>query len=284
MQTAALMTLLFVIPAQAQDPISFTKKIPAQGDVRLEAEKMAMDMKIAISLNGNPLQNIQQTKSEDESAQTTILESTDNSITKVLLKVIRKDSAETGPGGEKKTNSPIAGKSFILTKKDKEIAVTDAEGKAVNDDFAKAAREEGSNLFDKDFNQFAKILPDRPIKVGETITIKGEEALELFGGKDQSFSDGTFSLTLKGSKDIAGQKCAEFNVTMSLKGEPQKGINIDTTLKGSMLIDTSNSWPLKMNVTGPMTVKGLNETPQGKISFTGTGTMTIEHEASYSKK
>ena len=122
------------------------------------------------------------------------------------------------------------------------------------------------------------------MKIGETITIKGEEALKLFGDAQNGITDATLSLTLKGAKDHEGTKCGEFAITMAMKGKPQGGPALDATLKGTMLVETATSWPRKMSVTGPLKMSGTNDSPQGKIGFTGDGTMTMDMAAKYSKK
>ena len=157
--STALIAALTTATVCGQATLEFTKTKPGKGDVRQQTEKMRMKMKVDITLNGAPLQNMEQSQAEDEETETTILEASADAVTKVQLKFTKKESSQTGPGGEKKNPSPLVGKTYILTKKGEDITVTDAAGKPASPGDAILAKAEASNLFERNFSQSATSSP-----------------------------------------------------------------------------------------------------------------------------
>lgn len=277
--------------AEEQDPntISFTKVKRAPGDVRHDTKRMAMNMKFTVVVGENPPQEMEMRQTENESSELTVLETTSGSISKVQLKVIEKESTQKieqvgskAPAQEK--TSPLTGKTLLLSRQGEEIIVTDEAGNPVDEVTRKAALEETDNTFNKeDSDKFHKLIPDRPVKLGETFTLEGQEAFDIFGDQDD-ITEAALSLTLKERVLVEGREYAKFDTTMLMKVEPQGGMLMDFTLKGSLLLDTATSWPSQMKLNGPFTLEGSQESPQGAVVSEGTGTMTMEMEATYSKK
>jgi len=281
--------------AGEQDPntISFTKVKPAPGDVRHDTERMTMNMKFTVAVGENPPQEMEMRQTGNESSELTVLETTSGSISKVQLKVIENESTQkieqvgiTTPAQEKKETSPLTGKTLLLSRQGEEIIVTDEAGNPVDEVTRKAALEETDNTFNKDgsdSHKFHKLIPDRPVKLGETFILEGQEAFDTFGNQD-GITEAALSFTLKERVLVEGRECAKFDATMLMKGEPQEGMLMDFTLKGSLLLDTATSWPSQMKLNGPFTLEGSQESPLGAVVSEGTGTMTMEMEATYSKK
>ena len=190
-----------------QDPntISFTKVKRAPGDARHNTERMTINMTSTFTVDGSPPQELEISGAENEIKELTILETTPGSISKVQLKVIEKESTQKtelvgskAPAQEKKETSPLTGETLLLSRQGEEIIVTDEAGNPVDEVTRKAALEEADNIFDESgLNKFHKLIPDRPVKLGETFTLEGQEALDMMGKKDDgTIKEASFALSL----------------------------------------------------------------------------------------
>jgi hypothetical protein len=256
---------------------------------------MTMNMTSTFTVDGSPPQELEISIAENEIKELTILEATPGSISKVQLKVIEKESAQKtelvgskAPAQEEKETSPLTGKTLLLSRQGEKIIVTDEAGNPVDEVTREAALEETDNTFNKDepgLHKFHKLIPDRPVKLGETFNLEGQKALDIMDKKDDgTIKEASFSFTLKERVLVEGRECAEFDTTMLMKGEPQKGQLVETSMKGSLLLDTATSWQTQHKWNGPVTMEQSGESPQGTIVSKGTGTMTMEMEVTYSKK
>jgi len=282
--------------AEEQDPntISFTKVKRAPGDVRRRSRRMTMNMRSTFTVDGSPPQELETSNAENKIKELTILEATPGSISKVQLKVIEKEAAQKtelvgskAPAQEEKETSPLTGKTLLLSRQGEEIIVTDEAGNPVDEVTRKAALEETDNTFNKDepgLLRFHKLIPDRPVKLGETFNLEGQEALEFWGKNDGTIKEASVSFTLKERVLVEGRECAKFDATLLITGEPQEGMLMDFNLKGFLLLDTATSWPSQIKLNGTVTLEGSQESPQGAVVSMGTGTMTMEVEDTYSKK
>ncbi|MCP4729790.1 MAG: hypothetical protein QF405_05225 [Roseibacillus sp.] len=283
-------------PAGEQDPntISFTKVKRAPGDVFRDTERMTMNMTSTFTVDGSPPQELEISSAKNEIKELTILEATAGSISKVQLKVIEKEDTQKtelvgskAPAQEEKETSPLTGKTLLLSRQGGEIIVTDEAGNPVDEVTREAALEETDNTFNKDepgLHMFHKLIPDRPVKLGETFNLKGQEAIEILGKDDGTIKEASFSFTLKERVLMENREYAKFDATMLMKGGPQTGELVETSMKGFLLLDTATCWQTQHKWNGTVTMEASGEIPQGTIVSKGTGTMTMEMEATYSKK
>ncbi len=239
------------------ETITFHEKRPEVGDRRTDRGDMSMDMKMEIAMDGQVLQTIDQEQDEKEELRTTILAMDGDQVTKLELHCVNKVSRQVGPMGELKDESPLIGKTVIATWKDGEIAITDPEGEPVDSDVETAARDEVRGTFEDTSSQFDKVLPKRPIEVGETIEVDPETAREIFSSEDDSpLDEVVMTLTLKGRKEHEGHECGLFAISLTMKGEPNEGVAITASLTGELLLGIENTWPHLMSLAGDMKVSG----------------------------
>ena len=83
---------------------------------------------------------------------------------------------------------------------------------------------------------------------------------------------------------MEGRECAKFDATMLMKGGPQKGLLVETSMKGFLLLDTATSWPSQVKWNGPVTMEQSGESSEGAVVSKGTGTTVMEIKTTYSKK
>lgn len=110
----------------------------------------------------------------------------------------------------------------------------------------------------------------KTIKPGYVWNIKKEESAELFGNKDNPFKDGSLKLKLKKeikSKDEVGYL---WDATLLSNGKnvDKEGMNVNVTLKGTMLMTNKN---FTMDLTGPVTI----QTKQPELDMTLKGPLTL---------
>ena len=262
--------------------VTFNKQNPAVGDRRTEEGTMSTDMEIKVAMGGNVLQTVKQSQGEEESFRWTVLAVDGKEVTKAKIECMKKVASGNGPMGEMKEESPLVGQTVIATLEDGEIAITDEEGNKVDGEIAAAAKEEAEGKLGKKKSDFSTLIPDRPVKIGETLELSGDKARELFAQGSEGLEDVKITLTLKEQTKHAGHDCGVFDIAVEMGGE-QQGMEIGGKLAGKLYLATATTWPVEMNLEGNMKVSGAQEQGGQKIDIDGSGPMKMTRKASYDK-
>jgi hypothetical protein len=292
---SAVLSMAF--SASAQDSkltsVRFKKVRPVVGDIRHETDSMGMKNKMKLTQNGQVLQTMNQKMGENEESIIEILALDKDDITKIKVTCRKKEEkGDVGMGPQEK-KSPITGMTFILEKKGDKVVVTDGTGKELKTQlFVDEARTNYAKMLGADRNKFNKVIPDRAIKIGETIDIPAKVAKKFFDN-DEANKEMTvekFTLTLKSTKklpmfvgDKNGPLVAVFDMAVKFVGEPQKGMKMTMDMKGVAVIGVNNSWPYLMDLKGPMTMTGSQQNGEVKFDLAGSGVMAMKKTAIYSK-
>lgn len=277
----ALAVLVPAVAAQTET-ITFKKQRPQVGETRTDRGNMSMKISIEVSMGGQVLQSMDQSQDEVEAMRTTVLAKDGDEITEVELHCIDKSSTQKGPAGEMKDESPLVGHTVVAKKKDGEIEITDASGEPVEEAIEEAAIEEAESTFRSREGNFAKIVPDRGIEIGEKLEVDAELARALFiEDEDNPLQDITMVLTLKGRKEHAGQDCGVFDVELTMKGAPNESATVKATLTGELLLGVETCRPLQLSLEGNFEMRGSQSQGGQEITFSGKGPMKIERSATY---
>ena len=88
--------------------------------------------------------------------------------------------------------------------------------------------------------------------------------------------------TLTSVETVAGVKHGIFKISLGLGGEPQPGLKVSMTLSGNVAVLLSNSWPLSIDLKGPITFKGrMQQGPDAAIDIDGNGKMSLKVDLKY---
>lgn len=279
----AFTAFALVVPALSAQDVTFTKKKLAVGDRRTDKGEMSMNMNIEVSMGGQVLQSMEQTQGEKEEIRITVLAKDGDDISKLEIHCVQKSSSQSGPAGEMSDESPLTGQTVVATKKGEEILITDGEGNEIEDeDVVDAAREEAEGKFSGKENEFSKIIPDGPMKVGQTLTVDPATARNMFAkDEDSPLDEIEMTLTLTGTKQHAGEEVGVFDVVLNMSGEATEGVSLQAKLKGQLLLGTANCWPHDLGLEGDFVVSGAQSQGGQEISFAGKGPMKITRSAKY---
>lgn len=277
--------------SQAEESVAFVKQAQAVGDRREDTQSMSAVMEIEVKVDGQVLQTVEHRQSETERIRTTVLATDGGEITKVEIECLDKTSAQTGPAGSTESKSPLIGATVVATRNGAEIELAGADGQPLDATLRKAALAEARTMLGDGDGEFQKILPDRPVEIGESFHIDLETARELLGvGKDDSLNEIELVLKLVRRLNWTNEKARTthdvglFDVSIRMSGEAAPGINVSAELAGELLIDTATTWPLLMELDGEMAVTGEQSQGGQSIEFIGTGPMKMTRSAIYDRK
>ena len=249
--------------APVSNEVTFTKKVPKPGikgaTTRKTASKFTMSGKTFREnsfLEGDFL----------------IKESDEFRVTKASLDVKELyTTSQEGTGSEKRSVSPLAGSSYIVTRAgDGKLSAQDSGGNNVPATTLKLIKDEFGSSFEK--NQDAAFLPDRPLKLEEKLMPASDTMLRALGIKDDgnTLIDGT-EFFLRSAAD--GK--AKFDATLTMTQKiPGAGLRVRAKLSGNLEMMTDGAWIVAIDLKGPLTILdgSGNEKGSGDLSMVATQT------------
>lgn len=278
---AILAILSFNSLANGQE-VTFKKAIPKVGESRQTTEDMSLTNKITVSANGKVLQTVDQKQQVGKTVKLTVLVRAKEKIAKIKVDYIRGETTEDSGRGEKTTTSPLVGKSFLLEDKGDKVLVTDGAGKKTSDAEATRVKMSYSKSLGEFHNKFGDVLPDRALKVGETITVEQKKANKFFRDDEKkvTLTVELFTLKLTGTKKIGAVTVGIFEMHLKFVDKFAKGMKLTTDLKGQALVDVATCFTHLMDLKGPMEMAGKN---QG-MTMNGKGEMHMKLHIVHSKE
>lgn len=179
-------------------------------------------------------------------------------------------TSQDGSGTEKKSVSPLAGSSYVISRSDDgKLAALGSNGDPVSAATLKLISEEYGSFFEK--SRDAEFLPDRALKLDEKLMPASDTMLSALGIKDDGSTviDGTeFFL-----KKIEADK-ASFDVSLTMT-QKASGMRVRAKLKGQLDVRPDGAWIVGIDLKGPLTIldaKG-DEKGSGELSITATQTL-----------
>ncbi len=288
------------LTAQDQKKYTFKWKVPSVGETMGMQMKMTMDNETTVKMDGEVMQSMSMSMKNDEKREIEVLATDGKSITKIKVKYLEMsqemDAGEMeGMPGMPETGENLAelvGNTYIVELVDGAPKVTDEAGEAVADSVAQTVKEQ--EVKDGRFTTWSpileKIIPTRPISVGETFTIKGADAKELMpmGDGPGDLGDLSVDVTFSGTKKILGTECGVFDVKVNMGGAPVPGLELKGVPTGQMVVGVDNMWLYQMKLNGDMTMGGspdMGDQPAPvDISIDATIKIKADGMALYGKK
>ncbi|HEU5075263.1 MAG TPA: hypothetical protein VFU02_13830 [Polyangiaceae bacterium] len=249
--------------APTTSDVSFTKKVPKPGTKGATTRKTASKF----TMGGKTFR-----ENSFMQGDFVVKESDEFRVTKASLDVKELyTTSQEGTGSEKRSVSPLAGSSYIVTRgEDGKLSAQDSGGNKVPATTLKLIKDEFGSSFEK--NQDAAFLPDRPLKLEEKLMPASDSMLRALGIKDDGNTviDGTeFFL-----RSVANGR-AKFDATMTMTQKiPAAGLRVRAKLGGNLEMVTDGAWIVAIDLKGPITILdgSGNEKGSGDLSITGTQT------------
>ncbi|MDF1667371.1 MAG: hypothetical protein P1V97_36835 [Planctomycetota bacterium] len=266
--------------AEAQDSVHFKKQDPVVGSRRVSKEGLTMKNKMSIEANGQVIQTLNQDMKANKHFIFTVLAVKGKVVTKLKVAVKAMDEKlDQGEAGSNEKSNPMVGKTFILETIKDVISVTDGDGNPVEESLVKEARKAfAKELAEDKVEDFSNIIPDRPVKIGETLQVPAAVAKKLFESGGDDFKVEKFVIKLIAVKEIRGEKIGVFAMSMNMAVKPSASLNMSIKFKGTMSLGVNNSWPYDLSMSGPLVFSGKE---QG-MDLTGKGSMGMNNSNRYS--
>jgi hypothetical protein len=196
--------------------------------------------------------------------------------------------SQQGTGDEEpdaKVTSPLSGKTFVLEKSAKGVAITDEDGTVVGEDIATLVREKElsrDGSLEHGFDRLALLVSESSRKIGAKIQVPEEIALEI-AGSDEELKDAHMSIELREVREVDGVSCAVFLAEIKLAGTAG-GDEYKTAieLQGEILIRVDGARFVSAELSGQVTIDGAISTEDTTVTISGEGPLKIVETASYS--
>ena len=207
---------------------------------------MKSEMEVEVSLDGEVIQRNSGGESRDAEFRVEVLELKDGRVTKVEIHTVTLAKSK-GPAAKSKDVSPLAGLTFHARLVDDEVEITDAQGEPVEQNVAGAAKAlAGPMLKPK-----PRLIPDRPIKIGETLNIDFDQVGALIEpSSEDDTEDFEFTLKLTGTRSLDGTECGVFEAAMSYAAGASSGVVSRQDLKGEVLVEIASGRVRSMTLGG----------------------------------
>ena len=289
-----LASLALFIPSlfgQATDTktITITSKPFPVGTVVNSAMKGNGDMAQTVALGGQVLQEMKIKMNMTDKRRWTVMASDEKGVSKVRLDVLEAKEELEAEGIEPEAledeSNPLDGKSFIITRGEKDAAIEAVGEFEVTGDMTKAIKEDlhdATGSLISPSNGLEKLVERGSFTVGETITL-GEKDLQRFMGGDEDLPAQSMTLEPKGTRSVLGSECCVFDVKIKAADPSVAADAMSADFSGEILIAKSTGWIQSMKFSGPLSMAMTEEHEGATIEMNGSGKMGIDFMSIYSK-
>jgi hypothetical protein len=167
---------------------------------------------------------------------------------------------------------PVEGKSYLITRSDEQLLVTDAEG-------AIPARREyeivvnSMETFGKP-SPLAEFLLHRELHLGDRLEVPRDLAAEMMGF-DQFGSIERFELTVDAVRVVDGRTCVLFTAVIATQGDSDDPLRV--TAEGTIAVELATTRTVQATLRGPLTLT----TVEHEAECTATGAVLVAIHSYY---
>lgn len=207
-------------------------------------------------------------------AAMTVKESDEFRVTKASIEVKEMyTTSQEGTGSEKRSVSPLAGSTYIVTRGDDgSLSALDSNGNKVPAATLKLIKDQFASSFEK--NRDAEFIPDRPLKLEEKLMPPSDAMLAALGIKDDgnTLIDGT-EFFLKSAKTSKASFEVSMTMTQKVAGA---GLRVRSKLKGTLEMQPDGAWITAIDLKGPITILDASGNDKGSGELTVSGSQTFK--------
>lgn len=249
-------------PPAATDSVTFSSRVPPPGT----GASFTTEFDLKVTERGKVTRF-----QEREQAELEVKANDGFRITGLVIEVRDKVEIEQdGTRPEKRTTSPLAGSTYIMTRgADGKLAATTPGGAPIAPALRKLLVDAYGDRFEKDTT--GAFLPNRPVKLGEKLFPASASMLGMLGIKDDGKTtfEGTEFLLEEVTDGIA-----VFHVEMLMTVKMPAARRLRAKLSGKMRFLVDGTWTTGINLSGPLTVVDSlgNEKADGSWTMKATQT------------
>ncbi|MFO0547534.1 MAG: hypothetical protein U0271_04045 [Polyangiaceae bacterium] len=248
-------------PAPAEEGVAITKDYPAVGDVETIRETGTSTMKVKVKQGAK---EVEEDISEEKSSEMVeeCLELAGKDCKKLKIKVNKDESKKTEGGKDKSKPSPIAGKTYIVTRTEGAPEVTLEDGTKASPEEVKAIGHEGLSKISKRLDA----LPDR-VKVGDSLAGFVQAMIADLASDPAKPATGSGSIVVKSIDNVDGKTVVTLDVDLTIQFKQEASdMQIQTQMKGSVQMSADGAHMLKLDFSGPLTLTSPDVNATGTMS------------------
>lgn len=266
----------------AEGGVSFSKKALPVGQKIKETEKMQMNMSMTVdmsALGGKP-ETTKISNQESMVRQSEVLALNKDAPTKLKVTYSEKHEIAVEEGKEKKTTSPVSGKSYLVERKGDQVVVTGADGAKVSDEELAVVQADHKELGQPD--TVSSSLHGKTIKPGDEVPgLAAVIESELTqGAAEEVGADAKVSgVQVKFREQKNGVGLFDVAVIFTQAEGP---MTIRMDLKGTLGVRTADTQPAELTLKGPVAIDlGEPDPSAPPMKITGSGDMSLSLTQSY---
>lgn len=169
------------------------------------------------------------------------------------------------------TKEPVNGKSYLITRIDGELQITDVDGQLPPPEELEIIR---ANMQTFGLpNPLADFFDGRSIRIGETVSLPAEVARELLGVTGTVGDIKRFRLKLVKTEMIAGARCAVFETLVETSSQQQGHMTL--LMKGHLKMEIATCRTPVMSMAGPVAISEIHGTPQAQFTVNTRGQFNV---------
>lgn len=264
-ETAAASATTPALPDGPLDSVSFVKRGAAVGDIETSERVRLTKMKGTVKdANGKQVQ-VESEEHETTSKTEECLKVDGKDCGKLRVTYTTNRSSSTLNGQQREKVSPTSTKSYVVEKSGAEVTVTMADGSA--------PPPSERDVVAKDYQTFGKStrqrerLPDKPVKVGDSLEDVAKVIAEESGGGDMGMKVKQSKVVVKSLRVEGGRRIATLEMTLVGEGEDpkKKAGKAKVTIKGTIDLLVDGGHAVSSELGGPIEIT----LPEGKGKIAG---------------
>ncbi len=244
--------------AQGAEQFRFTYVPLAVGDEASETTHVALDLKTVLSQDGEVINMTEQAVERNEHAVAQRLAPAEGESAKarITYETSEQTTSERG-GGTHGDERPVSGKTYIVARQGKALAITDEQGQVPSDKERLIVARTAENLGRP--NPLGAFLNGRTVVVGQTVRLPQEFTEKLLSGWDESLAKIPVDVILMGTQRVDGQRCALFHtlpqglaVSDGSGAKSPDRVAPRTPIQGKFLIEIETCRVAQVEIDGPV--------------------------------
>lgn len=278
----SLLGIIFGLNSIAAKEITFKRQDPKVKDTRTLTSKMQMDLQMTAKVEQIEVGKFAKFSSNQQKKKELVLEVQNAQIKKMKVTYLKDEEIDSEDINQKEAVvKPTSGKTYLLELKDGELLIHYDDGQQPSDREIDLIKKDYKNFGQPD--SFTKDLDGKTILIGQKANFLEDSLRSSLGESFPANDVKKMEVRLKGEKDYNNMKCAIFDITILLSTNIDEGVTMDMKLSGDMLVGL-NTWPVKLNISGPIGVNGSSKKDGQNIFMNGSGKLEMVLEFDYSDK
>lgn len=267
----SVLMLLPVYGLLGQEVVEFRNRPAEIQDQVTQSIECHLNAERAIRQHKQVIDKSKQQFRRDQVRTVRVLQVSNGNATQALIqyeKSSTKIAVENGRVVE--ANQPVAGKTYLVERKQQELIIRSEKGLAVSEEEDQILRTQLQTFGLP--NPLAQFLNGKRIRIGQSVDVPEEVARELLGLTGNNGKTDKLALRLSGMRSVSGTNCAVFETLLKSHSDES---SISLLMKGELLIDPATCHTKTIELEGPVAISELRGPPEGRFMVSTNGSLKV---------